>query len=844
MFNRLLLLCVAIVAICGCASADANVAYSDSQVRFTVVTPGTIRMEYAPDGRFVDDKTFIAVNRDYPAVDYKVKKGSWIEITTSKMKLRYRRGSGPFTASNLSIASIGLKPAFTWRPGQQQTGNLKGTFRTLDKFDGDSCTGKLADCEPGMKMPIEPGLIATDGWTLVDDSQSLLLDSDPEWEWVKERTSAKGAQDWYFMAYGHDYKTALSDYALFAGKMPLPPRYTFGYWWSRYWMYSDRELRNLVADFKSIGMPLDVLVIDMDWHYTDKKRGAWTGWTWNRELFPDYPRLLSDLKKNGYKLTLNLHPADGVKAYEEKYPQMAASLGIDTTASRPDIKWIGSDKKFVSALFDNILTPMENNGVGFWWLDWQQHLYDPVIKNLKNTWWCSYIFYTHMERYGDRRPLIYHRWSGLGNHRYQVGFSGDTWITWKSLDFQPYFNSTASNVLYGYWSHDLGGHMQGINRIDPEMYVRWLQFGAFSPVMRTHSTKAKGLEKEPWIFSRDVNSIILNTVRQRYDLAPYIYTMARKAYDESLGLCRPMYYDYPEQPEAYSFRNQYMFGDDMMIAPVTAPMSGKYSVQEVWLPEGEWFELPTGQMLQGGQTVTRHFALDEYPVYVKAGSILPFHTASTMNLDANDEPIQVNVFPGASGSFTMYEDNGTGKDYATNYATTELTNTIDGRTQTITIAPRKGTYKDMPANRQFSVKVNNAQAPESVTVNGKPATFSYNGTDFALEVEIPSTDCSTAKTVSIVYPETTADLNGLKGAARRVARAMEQLKSDKPHIIFVDPFSRMGSVSEAVTYYPADFVKIVNDFRTNYGNLDNTAANLQKIQGDALSSFISTAKPQ
>ncbi|MDE7407604.1 MAG: DUF5110 domain-containing protein, partial [Muribaculaceae bacterium] len=198
--------------------------------------------------------------------------------------------------------------------------------------------------------------------------------------------------------------------------------------------------------------------------------------------------------------------------------------------------------------------------------------------------------------------------------------------------------------------------------------------------------------------------------------------------------------------------------------------------------------------------------------------------------------------PGPAGSFPMYEDNGTGKDYATEYATTLLTNTIDGRKQTIAIAPRQGTYKGMPSDRRFSVKVNNAQAPESVTVNGSPADFTYNGTDFALEVEIPVTDCAVAKTIEIVYPETSADLNGLKGAARRVARAMEQLKSDQPKIIFVDPFSRMGSVSEAVTYRPADFTAIVNDFRSSYDDLDNTAA-LQKLQGDALSSFLSTARP-
>ena len=143
-------------------------------------------------------------------------------------------------------------------------------------------------------------------------------------------------------------------------------------------------------------------------------------------------------------------------------------MGVDP-ATKQRIEWLGSDKKFMTTMFDVILNPMMNDGVDFWWLDWQQHIYDRKLTTLKNTWWTSRCFFTNMQQYTQKRPMIYHRWSGLGNHRYQVGFSGDACISWASLDFQPYFNHTASNVLYGYWSHDLGGHMHGIDRIDTEM---------------------------------------------------------------------------------------------------------------------------------------------------------------------------------------------------------------------------------------------------------------------------------------------------------------------------------------------------------------------------------------
>lgn len=252
-----------------------NIAYTDNNVRFTVISDGTLRLEYAPDGKFVDDKSFIAVDRLYPQVDYKLKtRGAWIEITTSKMKMRYKKDSGRFTNNNLIIEAVKGAFPFTWKPGMQQKGNLKGTYRTLDGMDGDTQTQTwVSDTKKGDKLKLEDGLLATDGWSLIDDSRGLLFDNDPDWDWAKERPANEG-QDWYFMAYGHDYKQALKDYTLFAGKMPLPPRYAFGYWWSRYWLYSDKEFRNLIDNFHTYRIPLDVLVVDMDWHYTEKGKGG------------------------------------------------------------------------------------------------------------------------------------------------------------------------------------------------------------------------------------------------------------------------------------------------------------------------------------------------------------------------------------------------------------------------------------------------------------------------------------------------------------------------------------------------------------------------------------------
>ena len=798
-----------------------NVAYADNHVRFTVISDGAVRMEYAPDGQFVDTKSFVAVQRAYPAADYRVKRGAWIEIATPKMVLRYRKNSGPFTASNLSVCSPkGAAVPFVWKPGMQQKGNLKGTYRTLDGYDGD--TYVYDDRRP--KMPIEDGLLATDGWTLIDDSDNFLFDGDKEWEWVEKRPD-DGAQDWYFLAYGHDYKAALRDFTLFAGKMPLPPRYAFGYWWSRYWAYSDKELRTLVKNFRAYDIPLDVLVIDMDWHYTDGDRGGWTGWSWNRTLFPDPAKFLRWLDGEGIRSTFNLHPADGVRCGEDSYADVARDMGIDP-ASKQTVPWVSSDKKFIRSIFRRILTPMERDGVDFWWLDWQQQPTDPAVEGLSNTWWLNYVFFSDMEKNRDVRPMLYHRWGGLGNHRYQIGFSGDASITWASLDFQPYFNSTASNVLYGYWSHDIGGHHMA-DRIDPELYIRWMQFGALSPVMRTHSAKSAGLKKEVWNFAPEHADILRSTIRQRYALAPYIYTMARKAYDEGISLCRPMYYEWPEASEAYAFRNQYLFGDDILVAPVTAPGKEGYATVKVWLPEGKWYEWQTGTMLDGGRTVERTFALDEYPVYVRAGAILPMYGDTVKNLNANDEEILLTLFPGGSGEFSLYEDNGDDKRYAAEFARTHLKSVRNGNLLTVTVGKRTGAYCGMPAERKFSVKVLASAAPASVTVDGAKADWTYLGEEFALVVEIPRTDCAAEKVVCIRYEDAEVDFNGVPAAARRMARAMEEFKyhaARKPweqswRYTYTDEFGPMGSIAEAVEYAPERIPQLIGEFRKAYDDL-------------------------
>ena len=692
--------------------ADPKAVVTKGNARFTVLTPQLIRMEWAADGKFEDHASLVFLNRKLPVPTFTSADdpdSQELVIKTSALELRYKSNvdpSGKFTSGNLEVTfTLNGKPVI-WHPGMPDTGNLMGTTRTLDGALGDKT-----------KDPIGPGLLSRDGWTLVDDSSRPLFDSadfsfingeSSPWPWVMQRP-AGDRQDWYFFGYGHDYKQALGDYTLIAGRIPLPPRFAFGAWWSRYWAYSDQELDDLVRGFRQNDAPLDVLVIDMDWHLTFGPSGAgekpkdqsghtmgWSGYTWNKLLFPDPEQFLKHVHEEGLKATLNLHPASGVQPWEDAYPAMARAMGIDP-ATKKYVPFDITNKKFATNYFNLLHHPLEKQGIDFWWLDWQQED-DTKTPGVNPTWWLNYVHFSDQAREG-KRPLLFHRWGGLGNHRYQIGFSGDTISVWESLAFQPWFTATAANVGYAYWSHDIGGHMPGA--VGPELYTRWLQFGAFSPILRTHTTKNPDAERRIWAYPEPYSDIMRGVYHLRYALLPYVYTEARRTYDTGVAFLHPLYYDWPEAPEAYSNKDEYVFGAEMIVSPVVAPSDKITGLarKTVWLPQGEWVEWPTGAQFHGPATIQRNFSISQTPVYVRAGAIMPEAPPMQYSNQKPLDPLIVNMFPlagGQSSIYTLYEDAGDSRAYQQGAdARTQISATEKGSELTVEIAAAKGKYEGM-----------------------------------------------------------------------------------------------------------------------------------------------------
>ncbi|MDT7580031.1 MAG: hypothetical protein QOK35_1295, partial [Pseudonocardiales bacterium] len=685
----------------------ANVLVGDGY-RITVLDAGLVRLEYSTDGVFEDRASQAVVDRAFPPVDFEVTEtDDRLVIRTARLQLVYDKR--PFSAEGLSVAATGRYRG-VWRYGLP-TPNLGGTARTLDNADG--------------AVPLEPGILSTAGVTVHDDSRTVLLTDDG---WIAPRRP--GTLDLYVFAYGREHRAALRAFYRLTGPQPLLPRFALGNWWSRYHRYSAESYLALMDRFAAAGIPLSVAVIDMDWHLVDidpRYGSGWTGYTWNHELFPDPPAFLAALHERGLATTLNVHPAEGVHAHEERYAPLAERLGVDPATEQP-IDFDPADPVFLEAYLEELHHPMEAQGVDFWWLDWQQGGVT-AIPGLDPLWLLNHFHYLDSGRSG-RRPLTFSRYAGVGSHRYPIGFSGDTVISWASLDFQPSFTATASNVGYGWWSHDVGGHYFGSK--DDELTVRWTQLGVFSPIMRLHNYESAFVSKEPWRFGERAERIMTRFLRLRHRLVPYLYTMNRRAHRDGEPLVQPMYYEHPDERAAYAVPNQFTFGDRLLVAPITTPADRATLLGAVraWLPPGRWTDVFTGLVYRGGTTITLHRDLESIPVLAPAGALIVLVAENEVASGTpNPDALELRVYAGADGSFVLAEDRDDDVWAKTRFTFTE---------GEVRISPVEGERDAVPAERRYDVVLCGFAGVTGAVVDGATVEAEPGPVPNSVVVRLPS----------------------------------------------------------------------------------------------------------
>ena len=682
---------------CSPKANEDNIIVSGN-TRITVLTASLVRVENTKNGIFCDEPTQAVWFRDFDNPKFeKTEQGKKIIIKTEKAEFCYNKSGKKMEYIKLADGRV-VK--------DYRSGNLKGTRRTLDQTFG--------------AVKIGNGIVSKNGVALLEDSKTLVIDENAQ---VVPRKSKE--TDIYYFAYGYDYIQAVKDFFKLTGPAPLVPRFTLGNWWSRYKAYTQDEYITLMQRFIDEEIPITVATVDMDWHWVDvigkfgkeaqsqesktltekfydaMSKGGWTGYSWNTDLFPDPKGFLKWLHDRNFKVTLNLHPATGVRWFEDCYEDFARFMG-DDPKSGIQYPFDITDKKYVEGYFSILHKPMQDDGVDFWWIDWQQGK-KTKTPGLDPLWALNHYHSMDIARDGKRRPLILSRFAEAGSHRYPLGFSGDTAQNWEVLDFQPYFTATASNIGYTWWSHDIGGHHFGYK--DDELYTRWVQYGIFSPVNRLHSTANEFMGKEPWKFAKSTETFAVEALRFRHRMLPYIYTMNYRTHNDGRALCEPMYYHYPKNEEAYNCRNEYFFGSEIIVAPITSPKDKHTNLAgvEVWLPEGRYTDIFTGRIYKGGRKIKVFRDESSIPVFAKEGAVIPLGLNDRTNDSTNPANMELLIYRG-NNKFSMYEDDGETMNFENGeFAFTDYEIKENGNSLEFSVSPARGYTKVLPVSRNYKL---------------------------------------------------------------------------------------------------------------------------------------------
>ena len=375
-----------------------------------------------------------------------------------------------------------------------------------------------------------------------------------------------------------------------------------------------------------------------------------------------------------------------------------------------------ADKAQADIFMRDLHQPLMQAGVNSWWVDGGGGAAD--MPGLNPQMWTNKVFYDYSQQFTGQRGFILGRYGDWGSERYPGFFTGDTYSEWPVLAYEVAFTTRGGNVLVPYISHDIGGFHGA--KIDFDLYARWIEFGAFSPILRMHSAHAnpkEGNARMPWLYGDQGMALMRKYFTLRTQLIPYIYTYTWQAHTLSMPLLRPLYLEYPDLDEAYLHSREYFFGEEMLVAPVLDPSD----TRTVYLPPGSWIDFFTGKRYEGGRSFTAHYAVDEMPVFVREGAIVPEQQPSEYSDARPLDALILHVYGAGSGHFDLYEDDGLSLDYAKgSYAVTAISyaTAADG-SHTLTVAPAKGTYKGQPTTRAYVICIHASGKPQSVSANGK-----------------------------------------------------------------------------------------------------------------------------
>ena len=700
-----------------CRSQERAV-FQGANYRISVLSERLIRLEYNPNGRFSDNLSLLVKNRNFDVPPFKVEQDEkYLVITTNYFNLQYIKNKpflGPKFApdNNLKVSLAATDKV--WYYGQPEVRNFRGGAISLDNYTG--------------KISLDKGLYSTDGFVCLDDSYNYEIEMDGS---IKEPDKDK--VDLYLFMYKRDFGLCLKDYFTLTGFPECLPRYALGVWWNRERIYSFDNTKSLVSAFNKYHVPLSVLLLSEFWHIKDKDNYNLhkTGFTFNKELFPSPLEFTKYMHDAGVHVGVNIDPSEGVRKEEERYLNMAQELGVSENALIP---FNVLSKDFMASFVKNMIDPLIDLGVDIFWLDYKKDL-DGI--NLLN-----YYYNAEFKKYSEKRLLTFSRSGLIAPHTCGVLYSGETIVSWDTLKYLPFYNSLAANKGVTWWSHDVGGYKDGTE--DSELYTRYVQFSAFSPIFRFSAKRGIYYKREPWMWDIKTFTIVRDYILLRQRLIPYIYSEGFKYAKLGTPLIGPIYYSYPEIYDEPAYKNEYYFGKELFIAPITKPkdMTMNRSIERIFLPDGVWYDFKTGKKFVGNKRYVTFYKEDEYPIFAKAGSIVPLANLSDdINSSELPKSMELNIFPGKSNIYKLYEDDGITKKYQDGYFNeTIIDYNYMVNNYTVIIRTNMGKERIIPGKRDYKVRFRNTRNPDSVDIyiNGDKFEGSFktyeDENDFVVEI--------------------------------------------------------------------------------------------------------------
>ena len=679
-------------------TSDAYV-YVGHKYRISILSEVLIRFEYSEHGTFNDYPTMFACNRSFssPKITFREDQNV-ILLTNDIFTIQYIKeksfiGSRFAPDQYLKVSINGTDKV--WYFNHPEVRNFKGAFYSLDDVKNDS------------KM--DKGLFSLDGFVSFDDSRTPILSQNgnliaPNYENI----------DTYLFVYNKDFGLALRDYFKLTGYAPLIPRYTLGNWWFKNEAYNINNLQSIVNNFKKNDIPISVLLLGE--YERSKNKDSLVSFSLNKVGIPSTEVLSKYLHDNNIFLGCNIRTDGNLSESEEHFLDFSKMFG--STKTLPINVY---DEKFMVSFLKAIINPMFNSGIDFLWLD------NNDSKNYLRDFIMNYYLYNNMALNKQKRNIVLSRNFGILPHKFGILYSGKTNVSWKTLRNLPFYNANSSNIGISWWSHDVGGFEGGTE--DSELYMRWVQFGVYSPILRLSSTFGKYYKREPWRWDARTFKVVHDYLKLRHRLIPYLYSEAYKYSNIGSPLVQPLYYKYPETYDEKLYKNEYYFGTELFVCPIVDPKDNVMNrvVHQIFLPNGIWYDFKTGKKFPGGRRYVTFYKDEDYPVYARTGAIIPMAILNENNLNStkNPERLEIHIFPGRSNTYKLYEDDGqTDMHNYGYYNISEINYYYKENDFSVSIEPKEGNITVIPEKRSYIIRFRNTKYTKDVQV-------------FADEVNVP-----------------------------------------------------------------------------------------------------------